>query len=60
MTEIKIELRKEEITQRLYSIQNIAYLVSDCPEDKASIIQIEGVLSGIGRLIQNLIDDIGD
>ena len=60
MAEIKTDIRKGEITLRLYSIQNIAYLTADCPEDKADICVLQGAALGIGRLIQCLIDDLDD
>jgi hypothetical protein len=60
MTEqtVKTDLNKTSITSRLYSILNIACLAADYPEEKVDICQLQGAASGIGRLIQDLIDDI--
>jgi hypothetical protein len=60
MTEIKIELSAGEITQRLYSIQNVASLMANCDENNTDLCHLQGAAMSIGRLIQDLIDDIGD
>ena len=55
---VKTNLDKADIMSRLYLIHNVAYLAAECPENKADICLLQGAAASIGRLIQELIDDI--
>jgi hypothetical protein len=60
MIEIKTDLSKRDIANRLYSIQNIASLMANCDENNTDLYHLQGAAMSIGRLIQDLIDDIED
>jgi len=55
---IKVELTKADIISRLYRIQNIAVLISNCPDNKADVCVLQGAAECIIDLINNMIDDI--
>jgi len=55
---VKNKLDRADITSRLYLIHNVAYLAAECPENKADTCLLQGAAASIGRLIQELIDDI--
>jgi len=57
---IKEELSKSDFISRLYIIQNIMTLVADFPEEQADFCVLQGAADGAARLIDGLIDDIGE
>jgi hypothetical protein len=52
-------LKPEEITDRLYTIRNIANAAFYCDQDKTEVCILQDLFKHVAGLVVGLIDDIG-
>jgi hypothetical protein len=58
--QLKSSIDTAKISQRLFTIRNIANLAVLCPDTNAEAYVLQDILDHISELVQNIIEEIDD